>query len=249
MPWLIDVLGLQLLSWALGMLITVVLLDTATGFVRDHPPLAWRIAGGMTGPVALISLACLLLFGIPLWLSLAVVLPFVLMALAWSCSWLRSPADRRRQRGREATILGVITVLVVSLEHSVALGQSVLVLAACAGSAALLGGLGTILLTTLLGGRCGEVEAPATPYGVPARVVATGLGITLMAILDTGLVHGTGSPVALLLLWVICSLMLPLGLVAAGHRLFPRWQPPIWATAFSSVVVGQVALSAAIFLA
>lgn len=243
MSWLLDVLGLLLLAWALGMSVTVVLLDSGTGFLRDHPPRAWRMAGAMAGPLALLSFLSLLVCGAPLWLCVAVVLPFALMDLAYSWSWLRGyGAERRRQLGREALILGVITVLFVSLEQSLATEQSALVLALSAGSASLLGGLGTTLLISLLGGRRDEVETPATPYGTPARVVATGLAITLLALLDTLFVSGRGGALIPLAVWVAFSLLLPLGLVAAGHGLFPRLQLPIWALAFGSVLVGQAAL-------
>lgn len=252
MSWFLDVLGLQLLAWALGISVTVVLLDSAAGLVRDHPPVAWRMAGAMAGPLALVSLLALLLCGTPLWLCLAVVLPFTLLALAYSWAWVRRhPAGLRRQRGREALILGVITLLFVSLEQSIAEPDSVRVLAAFGGSAALLGGLSTTMLISLLRHRQGEVAVPANPYGMVARVVATGLAITLLALLDTGsglLLSGGESLSLPLLLWMACSLLLPLALVAAGHRLFPRLQPPIWMVAFGSVLVGQTALHASLFL-
>lgn len=250
--WMMDILGLQLLAWALGMSVTIVLLDSAADFVRDHPPFAWRITGAATGPMALISFVSILACGAPLWLSLAVVLPFALLNLVYSWAWVhRCSAEMRRKRGREALFLGVITVLFVSLEQGVSEPQSVLVLAAFAGSAALLGGLGTLMLIALLGGRRDEVAVPFTPYGIPARMVATGLAVTLLALLDSGfglLLGGKGFLTTFLALWVAFSLLVPLGLMAAGHRLFPRWQSPIWATAFGSVLVGQLALQAALSL-
>ncbi|MFZ5813896.1 MAG: hypothetical protein ACOY93_01155 [Bacillota bacterium] len=249
MPWWVGVLGLQLLAWAVGTLVTVVLLDSDTGLVRDHPPLAWRIGGLVPGPLAALSLVFLLLCGGPLWLCLAVVLPAALMLLAYSWAWARRyPAERRRVRGREALIISVTTVLFVSLEQSTATEGTALVMAAFAGSAALFGGLGTLLLGALVGSHGGDqVVVKMTPYGMPARVVATGLGVTLLALVDT-LLFGGGAPVLALSLWATFSLLAPLSLVAAGHRLFPRWQSPIWASALGSVLVGQFALHAGIFL-
>ncbi|MFZ5822863.1 MAG: hypothetical protein ACOY94_00760 [Bacillota bacterium] len=248
MSWLMNIVGLQLLAWALGMTVTVVLFDSAAGFVRDHPPHAWRAAGILAGPLALVSFACLLHCSAPLWLSLGVVLPFALMASAYSWAWFhRTPAETRRRLGRQAMIMGLITVLFVSLQ----LGsepQAALVLAAFAGSAALLGGLGTLCLVALMGGRHDEVEVPFSPYGMPARIIATGLGITLLALLDGGLGSLEGLLVLPVRLWIAFSLLIPLALVAAGHRLFPRWQPPIWTGAFGSVLVGQMALHAALIL-
>ena len=93
------------------MTVTVVLFDSAAGFVRDHPPHAWRAAGILAGPLALVSFACLLHCSAPLWLSLGVVLPFALMASAYSWAWFhRTPAETRRLLGRQALIMGLITV-------------------------------------------------------------------------------------------------------------------------------------------
>lgn len=245
--WLWDALGLQLQAWALGMTVTVVLLDSAPGLARDHPPRSWRIAGASAGALALAGLLCYSLGDAPGWLLLAVVLPHLLMTLAWSWQWVAGTgAGRRRLRGREALILGLLSLLFVSLESGVCEAQSGLLLAAFAGSAALLGGLTTTLLITLLAHRQGEVDLPATPYGVPAQVVAVGLGICLLALLDALIGPGCGGS---LLLWALLSLLILFGLTAAGHRLFPRQQPSIWAAALGSVFIGQMILQSSLFLA
>ena len=247
LPWLFDVAGYQLLAGALGLTATVVLLDSDTGLVRDHPPLAWRLAGLLVGPLSLLSFLCLFLFETaPRWVSLGLVLPYSLMALAYSWTWgRRLGAEHRRLRGREALILGAITLIFASLAQGASEVETVLVMAAFAGSAALFGGLGLNLLVALLARHKGEVEVAATPYGTLARVTATGLGITLLALLETGArtLFGTSVMASLpLALWAGFSLLVPLLMVGLGHRLFPRFQPPIWTAAMASVVVGQVAL-------
>ncbi len=245
--WVLDVVGYQLLAGALGLTVTLVLLDSGSGFVRDHPPLAWRLAGGAVGPLAALSFLCLILFThAPLWVSMALVLPFSLLALIYSWAWFRRyGAERRRLRGREAMIVGLITLVFVSLTQTTSELESSLAMAAFAGSAALFGGLGLNFLVALMARRQEEVTVEANPYGMLARVTATGLGITLMALLETGYRHlaGTSEVASLsLLLWAAFSLLVPLLMVAAGHKLFPRFQSPIWTVAMASVVIGQVTL-------
>lgn len=247
-----DIAGLQLLAGALGLTMTVVFLDSAAGFVRDHPPLSWRCAGMAAGPLALLSLAVLLGSRLPCWLCLSAVLPFAAVALIWSYAWYRRrPAEGRRRRGREAAIIGVITLLFVGLEQPVADSGSALAPALFAGSAALLGGLGMTLLTALLGNHRADVAVRNRPYGIPARVVAIGLGITLLACLNGGvglLFVGSSQLAGPVAVWLLCSLLLPLALVGAGHGLFPRWQPSIWAVALASVVIGQAALQSVLLV-
>lgn len=242
---IINGLGLQLLAGALGLSVTLVLLDSTSGMVRDHPPLAWRVAGALSGPLALLSLAALLLGRAPLWVSLALVLPYTLLALAASWAWCRkTPAEARRGVGRQAVILGLIALLFASLDQSGDCVMPVLSLAASAGTAALVGGLALLLLGASVGRGRNEVEVEANLNGIPSRVVATGLGITLLAISDVGqsLLFGSGGLPSLPLgLWVCGSLLIPLALLLVGRK-FRRFRPTIWGAAFAAVMMGQLAL-------
>ncbi len=237
--------GLQLLSWSLGLAVTLVLLDSRSGLVRDHPPLGWRVAGMLLGPLAALSFAAVLLGDAPRWVSLGLALPYTLMALAASWVWYRgAAAGLRRQREREAAVLGVLAVLFASLAQTGGDGPPVLSLAASLGSAALVGGLGILALCGALGGRRDEVEVDPNCDGIPIRVAATGLGITLLAASDVGraLLTGEVALPTLLGLWLGCSLLVPVLLLAAGRRLAAWNRPLLWCAAWLAVVVGQLAL-------
>jgi len=236
---------MQLLSWSLGLAVTLVLLDSKSGLVRDHPPLAWRVAGVALGPLAALSFGAVLLGGAPGWVTLGLVLPYTLMALGASWVWYRGAgAALRRQREREAAILGLLAVLFASLAQTGAGGLPVLSLAASLGSAALVGGLGVLALCCTLGGRRDEVEVDPNCDGIPVRVAATGLGITLLAASDVGTAVLTGGAAfgVPLGLWLGCSLLVPVLLLLACHRLAWWNKPLLWRTACFAVVVGQFAL-------
>jgi hypothetical protein len=225
------------------MTLILVLLDSGAGFVRDHPPLGWRLAGMATGPMALLG-ACGLLAARTRWDVAALSLPFAFMTAVHSFAWWRrSHTEARRVAGRQAAIVGVISLLFLMLIAGPDGWDGGVVIGAYTASAALLGGLTVTLLIALTAGRADEVSVPATPFGVPARAVAVGLGITLMAAGETifGLSGGDGVPVPVRL-WLMLSLGAPLLLVAAGHRLFPRFQRVIWSGALLSALAGQAAV-------
>lgn len=237
--------GLQLLSWSLGLAVTLALLDSKSGLVRDHPPLAWRVGGMLLGPLAALSFAAVVLGHAPRWVSLGLVLPYALMALGASWVWYRGAgAALRRQREREAAILGLIAVLFGSLVHTGGDALPVLSLAASLGSAALVGGLAILALSGALGGRWDEVEVHPNCDGIPVRVVFTGLGLTLLAASDVGravFAGGIAVPEPLLL-WLGCSLLVPGLLVAAGCRLGAWNRPLLWSSACCAAALGQMAL-------
>lgn len=237
--------GFQLLSCSLGLSAVLALLDTRAGFVRDHPPLAWRVAGILTGPLAAVSLAAMLLGGAERWVWLGLAAPYAAMAMAASWSWYRGfRADLRRQRGREAAILGVIAVLFASLVQTTGDGLSALPLAASLGTAALVGGLGFLALGGALGRRQDAVEEEEGCDGIPVRAAATGLGITLLAASDVGraiLLGGAPCPIPVAL-WLTCSLLVPLVLLVAGRRPVVKGRPSLWCAACAAALVGQFAL-------
>lgn len=242
---LIHAAGLQFLSWSLGLVATLALLDSKNGLVRDHPPRAWRVAGRLPGPLAALSLAAVVLGGAPRWVSLGLVLPYALMALGASWAWHRgAAADVRRQQEREAAILGLLAVLFASLAQTDADGLPALSLAASLGGAALVGGLAILALSGALGGRWDEVEVHPNCDGIPVRVVFTGLGLTLLAASDVGravFAGGIAVPEPLLL-WLGCSLLVPGLLVAAGCRLGAWNRPLLWSSACCAAALGQMAL-------
>ncbi|MGE5672266.1 MAG: hypothetical protein ACM3XM_00050 [Mycobacterium leprae] len=238
--------GHQVIAWALGLIITIVFLDLGAGFTRDHPPLCWRVLGMLAGPLTVVGYACLSLAG-P-WPYVPVLSgPFVLVALRYSWAWYkRQPAEPRRGAGRDAAIVGVGVLLFLMLSAGPDGGWTGgIVMGAYGGSAALLGGLTTLLVIALTARVKDEVEVEATPYGVPARVAAAGLSLSGLAGLDLltrGLSHSTPAQHNLIMLWLFLSLCMPAVLIAAGHRLFPRFQKPVWVGALLSAVGGQVAI-------
>lgn len=237
--------GLQLLSWSLGLAATLVLLDSRSGFLRDHPPLAWRVAGVLLGPLAVLSLAAVAVGGGPRWVTLGLVLPYALMALGASWVWYRGArADLRRQREREAAVLGLLAVLFASLAQTGGDGLPVLSLAASLGSAALVGGLSILALGCTVRRRRDEVEVDPNCDGIPVRVVATGLGIMALAASDVGraLLTGSAPLPASLGLWLGCSLLVPVLVLLAGRRLSDWNRPLLWRTAWLAALVGQLAL-------
>ena len=245
------IFGHQTLAWALGMLITVVLLDSGNGFTRDHPPLGWRLVGLASGPIAVVGFLCLLGAG-PFPYVQLLTGPFASVAVLYSRSWYRRDRwDRRRGWGRDAAIVGLGTMLLLMLSAGPIDWNGGIVIGAYTASAALLGGLSTILLTTLTArAKSDEVAVPVTPFGVPARVVATGLTITLMAATELlfRLHDGTPAIYRATTVWMVLSLLVPLAMVGLGHGLFPRFQRPVWFTAMASALVGQAAILFVILL-
>lgn len=237
--------GLQLLSWSLGLAVTLALLDSKSGLLRDHPPLAWRVAGVLLGPMAALSCAAAAAGGGPRWVTLGLVLPYALMALGASWDWYRrARADLRRQRERQAAILGVLAVLFASLAQTGGDGLPVLSLAASLGSAALVGGLAVLALCCSLRGRRDEVDVDPDYDAIPLRVVATGLGITALAASDLGraVLAGSAQMPAALGLWLGGSLLVPALVLLAGWRLAGGNRPLLWRTACLAALIGQLAL-------
>lgn len=241
--------GLQLLSCSLGLSAVLALLDTRSGFVRDHPPLAWRVAGILTCPLAALSLVAMLVGGAARWVWLGLAAPYAAMAAAASAAWYRGArADIRRQRGREAAMLGVVAVLFSSLGQTGGDALPALPLAASLGTAALVGGLGLLALGGTLGPRHDQVAEEEGSDGVPLRAVATGLGITLLAASDvcrSVLFGGAPCPVPVAL-WLTCSLLVPLVLLVAGRRPVVKGRPSLWCTACAAALIGQFALQTAL---
>jgi len=237
--------GLQLLSCSLGLSAVLALLDTRSGLVRDHPPLAWRVAGILTGPLAVLSLAAMLLGGAERWVWLGLAAPYAVMAMAASWTWYRGArADRRRQCGREAAILGVVAALFASLGQTGGDGLPALALAASLGTAALVGGLGVLALGGTLGSRRDVMEEEGECDGIAVRAVATGLGITLLAASDVGravLLGGACCPVPVAL-WLTCSLLVPLVLLVADRKAAVKSHPSLWCAACAAALIGQFAL-------
>lgn len=240
-----QIVGHQMLAWALGMTVTVALLDTGNGFTRDHPPLGWRLVGLSCGPIALTGFLFQLAAG-PFPYAPSLTAPFALTACLYSVAWFRREGSvRRRSRGLEAVIVGVPSMLLLMLSAGPEDWSGGIVIGAYTASAALLGGLSSILLTMLTAGApSDEVTVPATPFGIPARVTAAGLTITLMAALEFVFRIRNGSPSVMVATWIWLglSLAIPLAAMAVGHGLFPRFQRPVWFTAVASALVGQGAI-------
>lgn len=242
MPVSVMGIGHQLLAWALGLALILALLDSREGFVRDHPPLAWRRAGGLVGPLAAAGTLAVLMT-CRRWDLLALTGPFAVMAIAYSLAWLTGkPAVQRRRLGLNAAILGAISVLFLMLIAGPSGWTGGVVMGAYAASAALLGGF-TVMLLGSGNDRADEVNVPFSPYGLLARAVAVGLALLALAAGELfRLRDGLSSVGPELGLWVALSLVVPLVLMAAGHKLFPRGQRWIWASAWVSALVGQAAI-------
>lgn len=242
MHTLLCATGQIALAWSLGLTLTTVLLDSQSGFLRDHPPRCWRLSAYTAAALAWLSLALHALVAPP-WLVGAVVLPYALLAQAHARSWRRGDqAAGRRGWGRQAAIIGLIATLFISLNCGVDEAQSALVMAAFAGSAALLGGLTSLVLSDRVSRDGDQVDTPRSTREVPLLAVATGLGVTLLALLDVGIGHLMGRPGPMLLPlggWAFCSLLLPLGLVSLQHH---RQTASLWVLALGSAVVGQAVL-------
>lgn len=240
---ILTIIGHQTLAWALGMAFASVLLDVGPGLMRDHPPMGRRIAGMLIGPLAVVSLGMLYFSGGNL-TAVALVAPFALMALWYSWVWLMSDrAERRRELGRQVVILGGIGVLFFMLIAGPSHWAGGMVMAAYTASGALLGGISTILLQFVTARARDVIPGTASPFGIPARMTALGLGIIVLAVPDMLTAMG-GAAFALRPLgeWFALSLAVPAALTGLGHRLFPRFQPTIWSLALVSVLVGQAVI-------
>lgn len=224
--------GDLLLAWSVGLAATTVLVDQGPGMARDHPPAARRWAGIAAGPLAFTALICFVAGGAS-WLSVLLAAPFsgvsALYSLAW---WRRVRADQRRTAGWQAAIGGVLTCLVSLMLASTDGWHPGLVIAVHAGSAAVLGGLAALLLKLLFIQE--EHPLPAPPTGIPTRVIAVGLGLIGLAVLDLGF--------ALLPLWpwLVLTLAVPLALGVLGQWLLPRLRVPLCMVAMLSALSGQI---------
>jgi len=244
---LCNIAGNQLLAGTFGITAATVLLDLGAGFARDHPPLARRLAGILVGPLGLLSLV-LLAKCTPLLELLVLVGGFTCMALVYSYSWLRRfRAARRRPIGAATGVIGGLSLLFFMLVAGPADWSGGIVMGAYVASAALLGGFTTILIAFLTAKAPDEVPIAATPYGIPARFAAGGLAITVLAGLEMAIAvigNADASWLAPVAFWLGLSLVVPAILTAAGHKLFPRFQPLIWGGALLSALAGQAAAHA-----
>lgn len=240
----LTVAGHQLMAWAVGITATTVFLDVGPGFIRDHPPLERRIVGGLIGPVALLSLL-LLEVDDPSRTRLLEAVPFAVMALAYSLAWWRGwRAIHRRALGWQTGVIGGVALLVLMLTAGPLDWHGGVVMTAYAASAALLGGLTCLLVKALCGARSDDVDVTLTPYGLPARVVAIGIAISVLGAFDLFVwtLGGHTEWLPVMGSWLGLSLAVPGALVALGHKLYPRLQRVIWAVALTSAVGGQAVL-------
>lgn len=227
--------GDLLVSWAVGLAVTTVLIDQGPGLTRDHPPAARRLAGMAAGPLA----AAGLLFtaaGGPGWLQTLLAAPFAGVAALYSLAWWRRlPASQRRTAGWQTAVGGILTCLVSLLLESTGGWHPGLVIAVHGGSAAVLGGLAALLLKLLV---TVEDPVPAPPTGIPVRVIAVGLGLISLAVLELGF--------ALLPLWpwLALTLLVPLVLGVVGQWLLPRLRVRLCVAALLSALTGQVLVHA-----
>lgn len=231
----LTVAGHQLMAWSFGIAATIIFHDLGPGFARDHPPLERRAAGLLTGSLAVLSFLALAVDN-PYWVSLLIVAPFAVMASLYSLAWYRGwRADRRRMLGWQTGVIGAAALLVLMLTAGPRDWHGGTVVAAYAGSAGLLGGLTYLVLKSVYGRRAADA---ASPYGIPARAVAFGLGIIVLAALE--LLVGTWFPVVGL--WLVLSLLIPALVMALGHLIYPRVQPLLWVAALLSALGGQAAI-------
>jgi len=234
------------MAWSLGIAVTTIFLDIGPGFARDHPPLERRIAGALTGPLAAVAF-CLLLVDNSVLATLLIAAPFALIASLYSLAWLRHwRPDRRRTIGWQTGVVGGVALLVLMLTAGPRNWHGGVVMGTYAASAALLGGFTCLAVKALFGARATDVEDSSSPFGIPARTVAFGLGISVLAALDTLIWANTGHAdwFPVLGAWLALSLVVPGVLMALGHKLYPRLQAWVWLAALASATGGQAAIHA-----
>ncbi|HWI53043.1 MAG TPA: hypothetical protein VNT01_12965 [Symbiobacteriaceae bacterium] len=240
----ITVAGHQLMAWSFGIAVTTVFLDIGPGFARDHPPFERRIAGALAGPLAGLSF-CLLLVDNPVLTSLLIAAPFALMSSLYSLAWFRRwPANRRRTFGWQTGVVGGVALIVLMLTAGPQYWDGGVVMGVYAASAGLLGGFTCLTVKALYGHRATDVEDSSSPYGIPARTVAVGLGIGGLAALDmlTWAISGHAGWLPILGVWLVLSLVVPGVLMALGHKLYPRLQLWVWLAALISATGGQATI-------
>lgn len=233
------------MAWSVGMTATTVFLDRGPGFSRDHPPLDRRVAGPLAAVLAVASLVCVAIDS-PYWVALLLVAPYTLMAVVYGWSWLRARASLRRAIGWQTSVIGGVAMLVLMLTAGPDDWNGGVVMTAYAASAGLLGGLTFLLIRAITAGFDDGMDNTDSPYGIPARIVGTGLAITGFASLDVifWLISGHEDWWPTISFWLLLSLLVPGGLIAAGHKLYPRLQRLIWSLALLSAVGGQAAIHA-----
>lgn len=223
-------------------MLATLFVDLGPGLHRDHPPRGRRLAGIAAGPLALLGSACLsTVMPAPLFFTL--VAPFAIGAVAYAACWgFRVRSWVRREVGWEATVVNGVALLLMMTLAGPRHWSGGIVMGVYGGSAALLGSFTVTALGAL------PKDEQQTPYGVPARMAASGVGLTALACLDMLPGLSGHPPLRLALVWAGLSLVAPLVLIAAGHRLFPRYQAAIWSVAVVSALGGQAAIQGVLLL-
>jgi hypothetical protein len=238
----LAIIGHQFHAWALGLVITLTFLDSGPGLWRDHPPRSRRIAGQLVGLFGLLSISCLQ--GRSWRIALLLMAPFITMAVwyAWAW-WSRARAVVRRTLGMQTAVLGGISLILLMAYDGPVNWHGGVVIGAYGASAGLLGGLTLLLLMAMADPATEDGPLPNTPFGVAVQVSLVGLGVTLLGGLDAvwSMLSGqAGSHTNVLWCWLGLSLLIPLALLMAAHRVFPHFQRAIWSTALLSAIGGQV---------
>ena len=241
-----TVAGHQLMAWSFGIALTVAFLDLGPGLMRDHPSSERRAAGALVGPLAAVSL-CALAVDNHYHVTGLVAAPYTVMAVLYSLAWIRhSPAVRRRTFGWQTGIIGGVSLLVLMLTSGPEDWHGGIVMAAYAASAGLLGGLTCLVIKAVYGVAQEDAEASTSPFGIPARVVGFGLGISGLAAVDAlwWAYGGHSAWLPIMASWLVLSLIIPGALMALGHKLYPRLQRLVWSVALLSAMGGQAAIHA-----
>jgi hypothetical protein len=234
-------IGHQLHAWTLGIILTLVFLDAGPGLWRDHPPESRRIAGLLGGLLGFGSIVCVI--GSSWRDFLMMVAPFSVMTVAYGWAWWsRAKAEVRRRLGWQTAVLGGLSLMIMMLCDG-SQWHGGIVIGAYGATAGLLGGFTIMALLALADPVSTDMPLSETPYGVAMQVALVGMGLTLLGSLDafwnvlSGAAGGEAVPV---LEWVGLSLLVPFVLMAAAHKLFPRFQRVIWVGALVSAVCGQI---------
>lgn len=246
----LTVAGHQLMAWSVGVTATTVFLDLGPGFTRDHPPLDRRISGEVAAPLAVLSLLCLAVDS-PWWVTLLLGAPYALMSCVYALAWLRgAPAAQRRRLGWQTGTIGGAALLVLMMVAGPDNWNGGVVMSAYATSVGLLGGFTFLLIRSATIEKDDGVETSDSPYGIPARAIGVGLGISLLGTLDMlyWVVEGHPSWLLFVSVWTILSLVVPGVLMALGHGLYPKLQRLVWGIALLSALSGQAGIHAVTLL-